>query len=573
MRRERGQPLPVVFCWHMHQPEYRDPASGQALLPWTYLHATKDYTDMAAHLAAVPGAHAVVNLSPVLLEQLADLARGIRALLARRGPAPHPLLGALAATGMPAAPGARRELIADCTRLTRGRGVERLPQLAPLLSLADFVLAADLDGGGRAAGHVSDQYLADLLVGYHLAWFGEDALRSDARLRRLVLRSHDYTTADRLELLTLIAEAIESVPRRYRTLAENGTVELAMNPYAHPIAPLLLDVASAREAMPDLALPAAGTYPGGEERLRYQVEEGLRVFERHMGCRPTGFWPAEGAVCTRTLGIVAEYGFAWAASGRAVLVNSLHAAGREATDACTHRPYRIDGQALPCFFRDDGLSDLIGFAYARWRSEDAVDDLVHHLHNIADHCGALPDAVASIIVDGENAWEHYAGNGQDFLRALYARVAADPALQLTTFSQHLRQRGAGGSLPRLVAGSWVYGALSTWVGNAHRNRAWDWLIAAKRAFDAAAPALPAGDLRVAQQALAMCECSDWFWWLDDHHDGSTVSFFERLYCLHLQRLYALLDVPLPAAVGDTLARDAVHARHGPMLTAGGSHGG
>ena len=51
--------FPVVLLWHMHQPEYR--AGGHFQLPWTYLHALKDYTDMAAHLEAVPAARATAN--------------------------------------------------------------------------------------------------------------------------------------------------------------------------------------------------------------------------------------------------------------------------------------------------------------------------------------------------------------------------------------------------------------------------------------------------------------------------------------------------------------------------------
>jgi len=47
-------PLNIVLCWHMHQPQYCDQISGTYQLPWTYLHATKDYIDMAAHLEAVP---------------------------------------------------------------------------------------------------------------------------------------------------------------------------------------------------------------------------------------------------------------------------------------------------------------------------------------------------------------------------------------------------------------------------------------------------------------------------------------------------------------------------------------
>ena len=62
----------LVFLWHMHQPDYRDYATGDFVLPWTYLHAIKDYTDMAYHLERHPGVHAVVNFVPILLDQIED---------------------------------------------------------------------------------------------------------------------------------------------------------------------------------------------------------------------------------------------------------------------------------------------------------------------------------------------------------------------------------------------------------------------------------------------------------------------------------------------------------------------
>ncbi len=64
--------LRVVFCWHMHQPDYRDYRSGQYQLPWTYLHAIKDYVDMVAHLEKIPQARVVVNFAPILLQQIDD---------------------------------------------------------------------------------------------------------------------------------------------------------------------------------------------------------------------------------------------------------------------------------------------------------------------------------------------------------------------------------------------------------------------------------------------------------------------------------------------------------------------
>jgi hypothetical protein len=66
--------LSLVFCWHFHQPDYRD-ADGRYQLPWAYLHAMKDYADMAAHLEAAPNMHCVVNFVPTLVEQLDDYAR------------------------------------------------------------------------------------------------------------------------------------------------------------------------------------------------------------------------------------------------------------------------------------------------------------------------------------------------------------------------------------------------------------------------------------------------------------------------------------------------------------------
>ena len=37
----------LAFLWHMHQPDYRHPESGEFVMPWVLLHAIKDYADMA----------------------------------------------------------------------------------------------------------------------------------------------------------------------------------------------------------------------------------------------------------------------------------------------------------------------------------------------------------------------------------------------------------------------------------------------------------------------------------------------------------------------------------------------
>jgi alpha-amylase/alpha-mannosidase (GH57 family) len=103
-------------------------------------------------------------------------------------------------------------------------------------------------------------------------------------------------------------------------------------------------------------------------------------------------------------------------------------------------------------------------------------------------------------------------------------------------------------MKRLAAGSWVYGSFSTWIGSEDKNRGWEYLVAAKEAYDSvvAAGKLNADQLALATRQLAVCEGSDWFWWFGDYNPSSSVSDFEQLYRTQLRELYRLLGVAPPA---------------------------
>src|SRR5437660_12511523 len=98
----------------MHQPQYKDALTGQYALPWTYLHAMKDYTDMAAHLEGNPAARAVVNFSPLLIEQLQDISQRIVDHLRHGAPLPDPVLGLLGPDPVSTDPTTRLELLRAC---------------------------------------------------------------------------------------------------------------------------------------------------------------------------------------------------------------------------------------------------------------------------------------------------------------------------------------------------------------------------------------------------------------------------------------------------------------------------
>jgi len=530
--------FPVVLLWHMHQPQYRDALSGQYVLPWTYLHAIKDYVDMAAHLEAHPAARAVVNFTPVLIEQLQELATRIAAHLSHGEALPDPILTLLSETPLPVAAEARFELLQSCLRAEPTHLIGRYPAYARLAARAAELAALN------PVGIIEDQFLRDVAVWYHLAWLGETVKRGNAQVAMLMAQEQDFTAAQRRTLLGLIGGLIAGVLPRYRALSEAGRVELAMSPYSHPILPLLYDFATAREASPDAPLPHAARYPGGAERAIWQMREGLRVFRDAFGVTPAGCWPSEGAISTAAVELIEASGFRWLASSATVLRGCL--AGQSLPVEPT-RPYRLPGKQLSCFFRDDGLSDLIGFTYSKWHGDQAVANLVGELEAIARHEQGKDGRLALIAMDGENAWEHFPFNGYYFLNALYAVLADHPTLELTTLSAVLDRDPPAATLPHVVAGSWVHGTLSTWIGSHDKNVGWDLLVQAKEAVDRvlATRALDApARARVARQ-LALCESSDWFWWFGDYNPAKAVHEFDLLYRHQLTSLYRMLELPIP----------------------------
>jgi alpha-amylase/alpha-mannosidase (GH57 family) len=112
------------------------------------------------------------------------------------------------------------------------------------------------------------------------------------------------------------------------------------------------------------------------------------------------------------------------------------------------------------------------------------------------------------------------------------------------------------ALPALVAGSWVYGTFSTWIGEADKNRAWDLLAGAKQSYDLIYERLQADPARAAkaEALLTRLEGSDWFWWLGDYNPSDAVANFESLFRRNLVALYDTLGLTPPPQLAQSLGR-------------------
>jgi alpha-amylase/alpha-mannosidase (GH57 family) len=548
MRDDRA--VRFVLVWHFHQPDYTDAETGAATMPWTRLHALKDYADMAEHLRRHPGVRATINVVPSLLDQLRDLAEGDpdRA-------DPFLAVARKAASGL--APEERRFVVSHFFSFNRGTLARDLRRVQELHALrGDW----DLESVPQAVvDRFDDDALRDLQVLFHVAWSGP-LLQADPLLRRLREKQRSFSEEDKHALLDLQQGFLRRVIPGFRALVESGTVELSVTPYYHPILPLLADLRSALEALPGMRLPAADfAHP---EDADVHLREGLRAFEAYFGRPAAGGWPSEGAISEAALARMGAAGYRWAASDEDVLFASLGhvlpvdpAAAEGERARVLYRPYQ-HGSGPVLLFRDHDLSDRIGFVYSTWSPDAAAADFLGRLRSAAALVPAEEGpATVSVILDGENAWEYYPDNASEFFEAVYGGLENDPRIRTMTASE-AADPALARPLPRVVAGSWIGRNLATWCGHPEKNRAWELLAATRDAVAArrGAPALA----DPAWRAVLAAEGSDWFWWFGDDHPTPFAHEFDAGFRRKLRAAWRALGVEPPADLSEPI-------RHGKAL--------
>ena len=123
------------------------------------------------------------------------------------------------------------------------------------------------------------------------------------------------------------------------------------------------------------------------------------------------------------------------------------------------------------------------YAAGKVRSVYADADFTHRLleagRRYAAHTGG-GEATVFVILDGENAWEHYEGQGRPFLRALYSRLTTEPELQTVTMAEACTSPRT--SLPSIFPGSWINGDFYIWIGHADDQLAWSQVADAREAL-------------------------------------------------------------------------------------------
>ncbi len=532
----------VAILWHMHQPFYQDLATGEHILPWVRLHGLKDYYGMVALLREFPPVKVTFNLVPSLLVQLQAFAEA-------RAHDHHLELGLKPADAL------TEDERAFC--IEHFFHAHRPTMINPYPRYAELRERRERNGKGLVPRALTAQFstedIRDLQVWHKLAWLDPYYLYGDPRARALVEKGRAFSEDDKAELRRIEVEVLGMVVPEYRGAAERGQVELSTSPFYHPILPLLCNTDVYLRTHPHSRKPREPfRHP---EDAAEQLARSVALHERVFGSRPAGVWPSEGSVSDDMLPLVAAAGFQWMATDEEILARTLgrgftrDGAGHLEQPETLYKPYLLRRPGQPpvaCAFRDHMLSDLIGFQYATWSAEGAADDFVRRLVEAGRRYSLRTggkEATVAVILDGENAWEHYAGQGRPFLRALYARLSGHTQLRTVTMSEACAT--ASDTLESIFPGSWINGDFYIWIGHADDHRAWSQLVEARRALGSPSPAVPEASFARAREELLIAEGSDWFWWYGDDHSSGHDLAFDDLFRRHVRNVYRALGKPVP----------------------------
>jgi alpha-amylase/alpha-mannosidase (GH57 family) len=530
----------VAILWHMHQPFYQDLVTGEHILPWVRLHGTKDYWGMVALMREFPQVRVTFNLVPSLLVQLEAFARD-------EAVDRHLALGLKRADAL--TEDERAFCVEQFFHAHKPRMIDPFPRYAELLARRGSN-GKGLSARAQAAQFSTDD-IRDLQVWHKLVWIDAMYFDRDERIRNLVAKGRDYSEDDKAVLRSVELEILRAVVPEYREAAQRGQVELSTSPFYHPILPLLCDSDVYLRTHPHSRMPR-DRFRRPEDAVE-QLTRAVTLHERLFGQKPHGLWPSEGSVSEEMVPLVSRAGFTWMATDEAILARSTgraftrDSAGNVEQPEDLYRPYRVGATdlSIACGFRDHTISDLIGFSYASWPAEPAADDFIRRLVEAGSGYRARTgsDATIFVILDGENAWEHFEGQGRPFLRALYGRLASDPRLRTVTMSEACAN--ASEPLVSIFPGSWINSDFYIWIGHADDHRAWSQLADARRTLETPPHTVSEEALARAYEELLIAEGSDWFWWYGDDHSSDHDLAFDDLFRRHVRNVYRALDAPIP----------------------------
>ncbi len=523
-------PLPVLLLWHLHQPLYRFPDQEDFILPWVRLHTLREYHDMAEMIERHPDLPITVNWTPVLLQQIEEYTEDARDRMQK--------LRNLNAGDL--APAQQYRLIRGAFRAHPATMIDPYPRFHKLhQKWKKARKKADLN----QEINWPNKEIRDIQIWSTLTWFGFSAVKKYPEINELRKKEKNYTEEDKETIGKIEKELLNNCIPRWQQLKDNSALELSTTPYFHPIGPLICQYSDIQEALPNVPKPERKIQ--WTEDARWHLDKAKEAAKKWFDLDEVGLWPSEGSLSEKFIREIEEAGFKWTATDEALLRRRLDAENKKESEADIYRAYYWRDQ-LPVFFRDNEISDRIGFDYSKLSAEEAVNDFFNYLQNIVNITPAeKPGRVLPIILDGENPWEYFRDAGEKFLDLLYSRLKETESIRPVTPSGFLENETNVPTLDRMAAGSWINGDFNIWGGSSLDVRAWEMLAETREALKSWEN-LGEEELKKCWRAIYIAQGSDWFWWYGEPFHSEDDEYFDEIFRKCLLHIYKYGEHPEPS---------------------------
>lgn len=533
--------LSLAIYWHIHQPSYK--IEGAYLMPWARLHAVKDYLDMVLFLDKFPKLKLNVDIVPALLDTIIDYTNGY-----------NDIHSELSVANVSAMTDEEKSFILNNfftlkveTMLYRSENYKALYKKRFAQNVCN---PADFD----------ERELSDLIALFNLVWIDSVHYERYPRLKELWAKQYNYTQEERAEIIDIHYSIIKEIIPTYKRFLQDGRIEITPSPYYHPILPVMLDMKSAvKSALTQENFPKSLKL---KQDALIQIKLAQTRIKEVFGIEPKGLWMPELCVDSKTLDLLSSAGAKWTIADERTLSDSINFQFVRDFHGNLNEPYHLlkvyeykgKNSNIDVVFRDRSIPTLINFEYCGIDTGMAVYDLMDKIKTIQNKLLTSPDEthLLTICMDGENCWESYQNDGNDFLTSFYSELEKDETLETVLLSDYIEKDKHKKQLNKVVSGSWIDKTFQYWIGETTKNKAWSMLENANECYLKSVKFADSEILEKAHQELLVAQGSDWFWWYGEPNNSGQDFIFDYMFREHLKNVYKLLDCKIPQELNESL---------------------
>lgn len=530
--------LSIAFLWNMHQPVYQLDFQSDFLMPWVRLHSVKNYLEMILAADKYNNIKLNFNLTPVLLDSL----------LAYAEDGAHDIHSRLCVTDMNELTDDDKEFI-----LNNFFDAEYSTMIFPYENY-NLLYQKRFSEDEVNINKFSNQEYADIMAWYNLVWINSNLRPLFPDIEKLINKGKDFSLEDRTNIIDIHRKIVSMIIPECQKRWENGKIELSTSPYYYPILPILFDVKNSQKKLATIDSTLFDL--DMKDDARAQTELALDRFEEIFDKRPKGIMASELGVCPKTMDSFANLGVDWTISDEGILSKAIQFDFVRDFKGHLENPYYLMktykyktlSNEIKIIFRDSVIPSLISFEYSNHEPQKAANDLYNRIKVMQDKIQQSPDDnhLLTIAMNGENCWEGYENDGNNFLKEFYTLIEKDKSLETVLISDYVEKDKNLKDLKKLPSGSWINKNFQFWIGEPVKNLAWNYLKNVKEDFETYKKNNPNDkNIEFAHKELMICQGGDWFWWYGEPNDSGQDHIFDYLFREHLKNVYRFLYLDAP----------------------------